>query len=828
MVAAWRRGEQPAAESFLDRHPEVSVESALRLIHEEVCLRHEAGMEVVTSEFVNRFPKWRAELELLVECQRLMQVKRADTVFPELGQVLGGFRLVAELGRGGSGQVYLALQNSLAARPVILKVTSCGQDEHLALARLQHMNIVPLYSEEMLPCRHQRILCMPYLGGTTLAQILELLRESPAPVRTGKHLIDALDQAQAALPIRFPNQGPYRGALARSPYVQAIAWIGACLADGLQYAHDRGLVHMDIKPSNVLLTGEGQPMLLDFHLARGAIDTAGPVPRGLGGTTAYASPEQRAAMASIRHGGPIRVPVDGRSDIYSLGVLLFEALSGSIPCRRKTTDRVPLWRLNNQVSIGLSDIIDKCLRTDPRDRYPTAAALAGDLRRHLNQLPLLGVPNRGLIERWRKWRLRKPSALARQMCLVALAAAAMTAAASLLGTYRQRTHELAETLNQSRAYLSAAQYVRAEDALKQGLALAGSSTAFESWRRAFNMELRMVRRDRWAAQLHQLADLVRFRFGLAPQPSADAHALLERGREIWEVRGLLLCPIPGRREPEVEQRIRTDLLDIVTVWADLRVRVARTAEADDARREALTRLDQAAALIGRGPALERLRRSYREALGLPTASGDAAPDPLKPRSAWEHCDLGRVYLRSGEHALAAQHFQQAVDLRPQDFWPNFYQGLCAYRLGQFQDALTAFRVCISLAQNPAECYFNRALALEALGRTDEAVHDYTRALECDDQLTGAALNRGILHFAAGRHTEAAFDLSRALATATGREARGVIHYNRALVRLACGARSAALVDLKAASDCGHTQARDLCKCLEASRGGRVRSGPEIP
>ena len=292
---------------------------------------------------------------------------------------------------------------------------------------------MPLYSEQVLPSRNQRILCMPYLGGATLARLLELLRGCPAPTRTGKHLIDALDQAQEALPVRFPSQGPYRGTLARSPYVQAIAWIGACLADGLQYAHERGLVHMDIKPSNVLLTGDGQPMLLDFHLARGPIDPAGPLPPGLGGTTAYASPEQRAAMASIRQGKPIGVPVDGRSDIYSLGVLLYEALGGSIPGRRKAATLLPLYRLNPQVSAGLSDIIHKCLRSDPRDRYPNAAALASDLRRHLNHLPLMGVPNRSLIERWRKWRRRKPSALARQVFLVLSASAAIAAAALAFG-----------------------------------------------------------------------------------------------------------------------------------------------------------------------------------------------------------------------------------------------------------------------------------------------------------------------------------------------------------------------------------------------------------
>ena len=285
---------------------------------------------------------------------------------------------------------------------------------------------------------------------------------------------------------------------------------------------------------------------------------------------------------------------------------------------------------------------------------------------------------------------------------------------------------------------------------------------------------------------------------------------------------LLLHPVSGRTEPEVEQRIRTDLLDIVTIWADVRVRLSPASDADEARREALAQLDDAAALLGSGPALERLRRAYGKALGLPIASGGAATLPLEPRTAWEHCDLGRAYLRDAEYARAAEQFQQAVDLRPQDFWPNFYQGLCAYKLGRFEEALSAFRVCIALAGNPAECYFNRALAYESLGQSDEALRDYTRALQCDEQLTGAALNRGILHYAAGRYPEAAADLGRALATASGREARGVIHYNRALVEIACYDRPAALSDLKAARDCGHAQARELYDRLEPSPG--VKSG----
>ncbi len=808
MVAAWRRGERPTAEQFLARHPEVGTEGALRLIYEEFCLRQEASLEVDPAELVGRFPQWSAELEVLLDCHLLMQPALAEAAFPEVGEVLGGFRLLAELGRGASGRIFLASQPSLADRPMVLKVTAHGLEEHLSLARLQHMNIVPLYSEQVQSARGLRILCMPYLGGATLARILKTLQEIPPARRTGMDLVEAIDQIQRALPVVLPAQGPFRKYLGRATHVQAVCWIGACLADGLQYAHDRGLVHMDIKPSNVLLAGDGQPMLLDFHLARGPLDDDAPTPRSLGGTPEYASPEQRAAMDAIRGGRSLATTVDGRSDIYSLGVLLYEALAA----RRPAPGGAPLCQQNPQVSVGLSDLIHKCLRVDPRERYSDAAALAADLRRHLNYLPLKGVPNRSPIERWRKWRRRRPSALPRNLILLVTAASALAAAALLSVAYRQRVAEIEAALAGGREYLRHHQYTEAAGTLRRGLTLAAPTPAVAKLRQDLDEELRLVQRSARAAELHQLADMIRFRYGLAPKPSEEAMALVRRGRGIWETRGLLLRPTSSARDDAVERSIRTDLLDFVTVWADLRVRLTPGGgeEADRARREVLKRLDEAIELLGPSPALVRLRANQAEALGLPVSTDHPMP---QPESAWEHCDLGRSYLRSGDLAGAADEFQAALDLRPQDFWPNFYQGLCAYQLGQFDDAVDAFRVCIALAPETAECYYNRALAHESLGHKALALRDYTHALERDRTLSEAALNRGILLTAEGRHKEAAADLDLALATANGRETRGMIHYNRAQVDLARGDRTAALAHLEAAVDFGHKDAQDALNRL---------------
>src|SRR5205085_8496240 len=284
-----------------------------------------------------------------------------------------------------------------------------------------------------------RVLCMPYFGGTTLAHALEAVAAIPPADRTPADLWAALG-SDADLPRTW----------AAADYPRVVAGVGACLADALQYAHDRHLVHMDVKPSNVLLTAEGQPMLLDFHLARPPLPAGGPPPAWLGGTPAYLAPEQRSALDAVRAGRPVPAPVDGRADVFSLGVVLYEALAGDRPGERPQ----PLASRNRRVSTGLSDVVGRCLAADPADRYPDAAAAADDLRRHLADRPLRGVRNRSPVERWRKWRRRRPYALA---LIAVLASVALAGLGVVLHLNRQADRAMA-ALDQGESALRAGRY----------------------------------------------------------------------------------------------------------------------------------------------------------------------------------------------------------------------------------------------------------------------------------------------------------------------------------------------------------------------------------
>jgi serine/threonine protein kinase/Flp pilus assembly protein TadD len=805
LARRWRAGERPAVEDYLARYPELldRPEAAVELIYEELCLRREDGQEGAEADVLCRFPQWRERLRVLVECQQLLEGGAAPRRFPAAGEALGNFRLLAELGRGAHGRVFLATQPALAGRPVVLKLTPRSGREHLALARLQHTHIVPLYSVQDDPARGLRALCMPYFGGATLARVLELLRPCPPGRRTGRQIVEALGQAQSGSPVPLPVEGPACQFLARASYVQAVCWVGACLADALHYAHERGLVHLDLKPSNVLWGADGQPMLLDLHLARGPLPAGAPAPAWLGGTPAYMAPEHRLAVAAVQAGQSVPAAVDGRADVYALGLLLCEALAGSPPPPGPAA--APwLRRRNPHVTAGLGDILGKCLETDPRGRYAGAAALADDLRRHLADLPLRGVANRSPDERWRKWRRRKPYGPA----LLALLLAVLAGAGLVLMYLGREARVARAALEEGRQHLQGRAYGPARAASARGLAVAEGLPLGGGLAEQLRAQLRRAESAESAQELHVFVDRVRTLYGADGQPSGELGAVEAHCRAFWERREVIARRLGAAPAPEREQ-VQNDLLDLAVLWTHLCVRLAGKGAGAEAREGALEVLAQAEALFGPSCVLDGERRAHAAALGRPGPAPGAAPGP---RTAWEHYALGQALFRAGDLEAAAAQFDRALALQPQALWPNFDRGRCAYRRGRHEDAVLSFTACAVLAPQSAWCFYNRGLAYDALGQADRAFGDYDRALRLDPALAAAAVNRGMLHYRAGRHADALDDLRRARAVGAD---PALVDYDRALVHLARGDRAAARASLQKAleHDPGHEQARRLAATL---------------
>jgi tetratricopeptide (TPR) repeat protein len=279
---------------------------------------------------------------------------------------------------------------------------------------------------------------------------------------------------------------------------------------------------------------------------------------------------------------------------------------------------------------------------------------------------------------------------------------------------------------------------------------------------------------------------------------------LRRGLEIWERRDRLTArDLRDAHDPAAEQ-VRTDLLDLATICAGLQVHAADAGGRRAGLHAAVALLNAALRQYGPSPALVRDLRSYATALG--SADGSAVAVPA-PRSAWEHYDLGRSYLRSGEFARAEEQFRHSADQQPGEFWTHFFLGVCARRLDRPADAVVEFSICVALAPRTAECYFNRGVACEANGQPDRALADYSRALALDPQSADAALNRGILKSQRGDLSGALGDLERARTATSRPQVLGLIWYHLGLVHLARNDPAAARRCLFQALALGHEPAR---------------------
>ena len=371
---------------------------------------------------------------------------------------LGDFEVVRELGRGGMGVVYEARQVSLNRR-VALKVLSSGlgltaraverfRREAEAAAKLHHTNIVPVYATGEQDGAH--FYAMELIDGPSLDRVIRQM----CAVRDGKSDA-ALDAKLMADPLA--QTGPYEGLHASSSsgvsssalssgggYFDTAAKMIADVADALDHAHKQGVIHRDVKPSNLLLSAEGRLSVNDFGLARVLEQPGMTITGEFVGTPAYMSPEQ------ITSG---RVPLDHRTDVYSLGATLYELLTLRQPFPGQRRDQVLAQILhkepqsprkwNKQVPRDLETICLKALDKDPDRRYQTASALAEDLRRFVNRFAI-AAKRAGLMVRLQKWVRRHPALTA------ALVLAATATGAAGLFAYLAHQSERARLDHQKR------------------------------------------------------------------------------------------------------------------------------------------------------------------------------------------------------------------------------------------------------------------------------------------------------------------------------------------------------------------------------------------
>ncbi len=616
---------------------------------------------------------------------------------------LPGYIVLSLLGRGGMGVVYKARHLKLN-RTVAIKMLATGgyaappelarfAREAQAIAALRHVNIIQVFDVGDLDGRPY--FTMEYLEGGSLSQKL------------------------AGVP---------------QPGREAAAMV-ATLADAIQIAHEAGIVHRDLKPANILLTADGTPKISDFGLARSYTEAPDLTLGGTRlGTPSYMSPEQAIGRQDA---------IGPSTDIYSLGAVLYEMLTGRPPFKAESPaeterqviseDPAPPSRLNAKVPRDLETICLKCLCKDPHRRYASASDLADDLRRFLNHEPI-HARRIGLSARIARWIRRKPTA-------AALVATALAFVALAIGGGMRIVKQQAARRADMRAEVTTA--VDQAASLRNGFHFQEAGVLLE--------QAQMRLQPAGPEDLRRKVEQARADLGLVENldkarlqivGSVERSHIEQQYQEILSSAGL------GRPEEEcdvVAERVRAS-----TVRAEI---VAGLDDWAGTTRDATRRewLLSVARTADPDPTRDRLRQPqlWQDGSELTRAVQEIRLDELSPQLLTA---LGRVLRANGGDAVPLLTAAQAQ--YPQDFWLNFELGWALHISRRDQESLAFDRAALALRPDAVPVYNSLALSLTALGRSDEAVDCLQRALNIDRNSARAHHNLGLALYAKNRTDEA--------------------------------------------------------------------------
>jgi serine/threonine protein kinase len=567
--AAFERGERPAAADYLERFPEVrdAGDHVLSLLYEEYCLLEERGEGPDPESFCARYEPWRDSLASQLRYHRVLSrvvqlPPRRPPEFPAPGEWFAGdrFRLVELLGVGGAARVFLADEPEFSRR-VVLKVTpdSDNDREHSIQGRLDHDHIVPVFSIAREPRRGLRGISMPYRPGLPLDEVIRRVDPATRPRHARSLLLAALPTGRVERGRPLPRG--WSGFPARGTYADAAAWVVATIARALAHAHERGVVHRDVKPANILLAQSEGPQLLDFNLAKAPSSADGASEARSGGTLPYMDSTQLQAFLDPERWDD----VGPASDLFSLGLVLHEMLTGrrpegpdtSLPLPRAIREMLDLRSrpypsarsLNPDVPHALSAIVARCLDPAPARRYPDATALAEDLQRYLDHRPLRHAVNPSRLEVTRNWGRRHRISLAFATILPLV----LTAAVPVWNAWDNRPKNAPGNVHVARDWLQNGEWDKARPHVRAALRLDPNNF------QAIHTQAVLTDHDGdfdLGLQLYEKAIEAARRSNADESKIAEiyldrARSKLRRGKEVFAA--LVACKEP-KDEPDLEAR----------------------------------------------------------------------------------------------------------------------------------------------------------------------------------------------------------------------------------------------------------------------------------
>lgn len=673
---------------------------------------------------------------------------RADGPAPGLPEI-AGYEVLAELGKGGMGIVYKARHLQLQ-RLVALKMILPG---HALSPRMVESFLV----EAATVARFQH----PHL-----VQIFDI----------GKH------NGQPFLSLELLEGGNLTQSLAGTPQPPAeAAALLETLARTVDYAHQKGVVHRDLKPSNILLSAEGVPKIADFGLAKHLDEDRNQAQdKKIVGTPSYMAPEQ--AWGKNEQVGPA-------ADIYALGVILYEMLTGRPPFKGadkrqtiklvRTQEPVPPRQLVPQTPRDLELICLKCLKKDPRERFSSARELADELRRFQEGRPIRTRPTPFWEQAW-KWARRQPAAAS----LVVVSVAALLSLVLFLDQRarvarrelreQQRTSDMRNQvqtlhlkardaadkaqLQDAQGYLRAAfEIIQAEPSLAK---LAPPLAALRE--EVKHRETEQKGQQEAAAgyrEFFRLRDVALFH-GMV-FTGVDLHTNMAAAKTACQdalaIYGVTVSPSAGPVFPKylsAQQRRQcvAACYEMLLVWAETeRQSAPGTQAATQAQlQRALQILDRAAELDLPPTVAYHLRRaSCLEQKGDAEAARKARQlaAATQPKEALDHFLTADAYQRQGKLAEAAKEFTQALRVQPDHLWARYFLAMCNLRLGRPAQARDNLTACLTAKSDFLWLYLFRGFANGQLDdfRAAEADFELALTLQPDVQaLYGIRVYQGVL------------------------------------------------------------------------------------